>query len=298
LVPGGCGGVKILAATGSISPTPPQRDDATFSLARPLDRIAANDRISAVLFRTQRSGVIAISQLTHAWISGELLRAWDEELSHPILLSAEQHDLGWIDWEVAPSFDAQSGRPHLFRDVGASLHAPMWAKGVDRALGAWGTHVALLISRHGGVIYRRFTSRHRLAEADSVAMRHYLETQGLKEQAWARALGLDEARLRRESALIAFVDTLSLALCGELPAPLDIEAPDRGAGIRTLRLTERPGCAFDFVLSPWPFRESVLIVEGEARPLPSEGRFSDEDSMRIWLAAPERVKFTARLASS
>ena len=40
-----------------------------------------------------------------------------------------------------------------------------------------------------------------------------------------------------------------------------------------------------------------LIVEGEARPLPSEGRFSDEAAMKRWLAAPERVTFTARLAS-
>jgi len=80
-----------------------------------------------MLFRVQKPGVIAISQLTHAWISGRLLRAWDEALSEPLLLAAEQHDLGWIDWEVAPSFDETTGRPHLFRDVGASSHAPMWA---------------------------------------------------------------------------------------------------------------------------------------------------------------------------
>jgi Protein of unknown function (DUF3891) len=250
-----------------------------------------------MLFRDQKSGVIAISQLAHAWISGQLLRAWDEALSEPLLLAAEQHDLGWIDWEVAPSFDERSGRPHLFRDVGASLHAPMWAGGVDRALAAWGMHVALLISRHGGVIYKRYTNRHRLAEADAAAAQHYLETQGAREQAWARALAFDEAQLTRESGLIAFVDALSLALCGELKTPIDFEAPDRGGGVRTLHLSERPEKPFEFVLSPWPFRMSELIVEGEARPLPSEGRFSDEAAMRRWLAAPERVTFTARLAS-
>jgi hypothetical protein len=51
------------------------------------------------------------------------------------------------------------------------------------------------------------------------------------------------------------------------------------------------------VLSPWPFRISELIVEAEARLLPGEGRFSDEAAMKRWLAAPERVTFTARLAS-
>ena len=115
-----------------------------------------------MLFRNDPTGVVAISQPTHAWISGQLLRAWNGALPEPLLLAAEQHDIGWLDWEMDPSFDASAGRPHLFRDIGASLHVPMWIRGVDRALGAWGTHVALLISRHGGVIYRRFTTRHRI----------------------------------------------------------------------------------------------------------------------------------------
>jgi hypothetical protein len=250
-----------------------------------------------MLFRTESSGAIAISQPMHAWISGQLSRAWDAPLSEPLLLAAEQHDLGWIDWELEPSFDAATGRPHLFRDVGASSHAPMWAKGVERALGAWGRHVALLVSRHGGVIYRRYTSRHRMADADAVAAQHYLETQGPKEEAWARALGFDEAQQKRESALVAFVDALSLALCGELKIPLDLEAPDRSGFMQNLHLTARPGRPFDFVLQPWPFRESEMVVEGEARALPDEGRFADETSMRNWLAAPERVTFTARLGS-
>jgi len=41
-----------------------------------------------------------------------------------------------------------------------------------------------------------------------------------------------------------------------------------------------------------------LIVEGEGRPLPSEGRFPDEAAMKSWLATPERVTFAARLTSS
>ncbi|MCW6512685.1 DUF3891 family protein [Lichenifustis flavocetrariae] len=145
-----------------------------------------------MVFRARGTGGLAISQPTHAWVSGQLAHAWSDQLWEPLLLAAEQHDIGWIDWETAPSFDIETGRPHLFRDVGASLHAPMWAQGVDRALGVWGTHAALLISRHGGVIYRRFTSRHRLDEADAAAAQYYLDTQAPREQVWADALGLDE----------------------------------------------------------------------------------------------------------
>ena len=249
-----------------------------------------------MLFRHQASGALAISQLTHAWISGQILRAWEENLSETLLMAAEQHDIGWIDWETEPTFNAATGRPHLFREIGASSHRPMWLRGVDRALGAWGTHVALLVSRHGGVIYRRFIDRHRMNEADDAAARNYLDAQAPIEAAWARALGLEAAELDRETALVALADTLSLALCGDLKAPLDLEAPDRGGDASPMRLVERPGGSFDFVLSPWPFRVNELAVEGEARPLPPAGRFSDEDAMKTWLAFPERVTFRARLA--
>jgi len=251
-----------------------------------------------MLFRTEPSRVLAIGQPTHAWISGQILRAWDDEaLGQPLLLGAEQHDVGWLDWEAAPTFNPDTGRPHLFREIGASVHSPMWRRGVEQALGAWGAHVALLVSRHGGVIYRRYMDRHRTGEADAAAAEAYLKTQAPIEAAWANALGLDAAALQKETALIALVDTLSLVLCGELKTPIELEAPSPRGGAETLRLVERPGHSFDFILSPWPLRKDVLTVEGEARPLPASGRFADEAAMRAWLKSPERAIFRARLMS-
>lgn len=250
-----------------------------------------------MLFRTEPSGVLAVSQPAHAWISGQILRAWDERLAESLLLAGEQHDIGWLDWEMAPTFNPKTGRPHLFREIGAAVHSPMWRQGVERALAAWGAHVALLISRHGGVIYRRYTDRHRISEADAAAAQTYLETQAPMEAAWARTLGLDAAALQKETTLVALVDALSLALCGELRTPIDLEAPNARGGTETLRLTERPGHPFDFILSPWPLRTDVLEVEGEARPLPATGRFDDEAAMRTWLKSPERSVFRARLMS-
>jgi hypothetical protein len=250
-----------------------------------------------MLFRTEPSGVLAISQPTHAWISGQILRAWGEALGEPLLLAAEQHDIGWLDWETAPTFNHETGRPHLFREIGAAVHSPMWRHGVERALGAWGAHVALLVSRHGGVIYRRYTDRHRISEADAAAAQAYLETQAPMEAAWAKTLGLDAATLQKQTTLVALSDTLSLALCGELKTPIEVETPNARGGTEILRLIERPGHSFDFVLSPWPFGKDVLDVEGEARPLPAAGRFDDEAAMRTWLKSPERTLFRARLMS-
>jgi hypothetical protein len=250
-----------------------------------------------MLFRAEPSCVLAISQPTHAWISGQILRAWDEALGEPLLLAAEHHDIGWLDWETAPTFNPETGRPHLFREIGAAVHSPMWRQGVERALGAWGAHVALLVSRHGGVIYRRYTDRHRTDEADAAAAQAYLETQAPIEAEWAKMLRLDAGALQKETWLVALVDTLSLALCGELKTPIELDAPNARGGTETLRLIERPDHPFDFVLSPWPFSRDVLAVEGEARPLPQTGRFADEASMRTWLKSPERTVFHARLMS-
>ncbi len=252
-----------------------------------------------MLFREQSGGAtLAISQLAHAWISGQLLRAWNRDFAEPLLLAAEQHDIGWMDWETAPSFNPATGRPHLFREIGAFVHAPMWKQGVQRSLAAWGSHVALLVSRHGGVIYRRYADRHRVVEADAVAAQAFLQEQAPIEAAWAQSLGLDTKTLDQESALVALVDTLSLALCGEVKTPLELQAPDGNGGLVTLRLTERPEHPFEFVLSPWPFRTAVVTLEAEARPLPSGGRFADEAAMRAWLAAPQRTTFSARLMSA
>jgi hypothetical protein len=89
------------------------------------------------------------------------------------------------------------------------------------------------------VIYRRFIDRHRMNEADATAAQNYLNAQAPIESAWARKLGLGASDLERETGLIAFADTLSLALCGDLKAPLDLEAPGRGGDALRMKLSER-----------------------------------------------------------
>ena len=237
---------------------------------------------------TRPSLVLAISQPAHALISGQILGAWAEPLHEQTVLAAGQHDVAWLDWEVSPTFDPMTGRPHFFRDVGAALHAPMWDRGVDRAQAAWGRRVALLVSRHGSVIYERFSDRHRgsSAEADKQdgrAAQDYLRRHRSLQESWVRVLGLDADAVSRESDLLAFADTLSLILCGALPMPPMIEV----AG-RTIRLTAFAGTADTYCIDPWPFVSDEITFETETRALPS-GRLADEPGMLDWLADPSRV---------
>ena len=240
--------------------------------------------------------VLAISQPAHAWVSGQLLRHWAERLDETLLFAAEQHDIAWLDWELEPSFDPATGRPHFFRDVGAALHVPMWEAGVERALGAWGRRVALLVSRHGSIIYTRFTDRHRGADADGIAAGEYLRRQGALQAEWAGALGLDAATLARDTGLIAFADTLSLVVCGALPVPIRIEVPAGASGpVRHISVQAHPDRAGTMTVDPWPFQTDFVAIEVEARPLPPAGRFVDSASMRAWMAEPARRTLQSRL---
>jgi Protein of unknown function (DUF3891) len=49
---------------------------------------------------------LLVSQPAHARISGELARAWNEELPQEALEGIVHHDDGWYEWEAAPQFDA------------------------------------------------------------------------------------------------------------------------------------------------------------------------------------------------
>ena len=243
---------------------------------------------------TPGEAVLAISQPMHAWVAGQILRHWGTTLDAALLLAAEQHDIAWLDWELSPGFDARTGRPSRFQDVGAAAHAPLWSRGVDRALAAWGSRVALLISRHGGVIYTRFTGRHRLAPADAAAAARYLAEEAPRQAAWAAALGADAAGLGRDSELIAFADTLSLALCGALPVPLELDGPGEHDGTQRYRL-EHGGRSGTFTLDPWPCGGDRFTIQAEARAMPGGG-FADAPAMQAWLASAGPVPVRITLA--
>ena len=49
-------------------------------------------------------GKVAVAQPSHAWISGQLARAWggDMQPREEVCLAAEQHDIAWLEWERDP----------------------------------------------------------------------------------------------------------------------------------------------------------------------------------------------------
>ncbi|MBU8544907.1 MULTISPECIES: DUF3891 family protein [Roseomonadaceae] len=243
--------------------------------------------------------LLAISQPMHALVSGQIARAWGApgfaalDPFEDVATACAQHDVAWMGWEAAPTLDPETGLPHVFRAVGARSHAPMWAEGVARALVAWGPWVALLVSRHGSLIYGSYADRHQLDQADADAAETYLREQAVVQQDLAHHLGATPAQVETAGALVAVTDALSLAVCGGVETVGGVGSAPMADGSRVkLTLTEQAGV---LAIAPWPFRLAEVTLEWRARRLPAGARWTDEAAMRADLAAASVQAVSARL---
>lgn len=214
-----------------------------------------------MLLREEGDAVLCIGQASHAWISGQLARAWAEPQPEAVCLAAEQHDVGWTDWDLAPTLDPGTGRPHDFLSLPYAERLELW-RGAPQRLESQSLHATLLVSMHGS----------RLHDGDERAT-GYLREQRELQRRWAEDLraanaeAVGEDDLARQRGLLAEWDRISLALClrWELGA-----------------------------LDPWPLAADELVVGCEGRLL--EGRYDDARALHAALDASPlaRLRFVLR----
>ena len=243
---------------------------------------------------------LIIGQPAHAWVSGQLARAWGNDAfpapapREPVCLAAEQHDVGWADADLAPRL-GPAGRPLSFLEYPRAEHVAIWRDAPQRLL-AQSRYAALLVSLHGTSLYARVDPAG-YEPAVAAAIRDYVNGQrALQAQLGA---GLDAEEVNRNRRLILAWDRLSLALCqgdatrledvpgadgarairvepagGDEPAPTRIR-DDRAvpAGVATAR----------FIADPWPFTAAQVVVGCEAREL--RGSYADAARLRAALAS-------------
>src|SRR6516162_8816986 len=107
-----------------------------------------------MLVRVEDGEALAIGQLSHAWLSGQLARAWgNERFDAPepredIALGAEQHDIGWALFDLEPRFDAESGLPRGFLQTSVEEHLEIWCDAPTHLM-SQSLHAALVVSMHG-----------------------------------------------------------------------------------------------------------------------------------------------------
>jgi hypothetical protein len=264
---------------------------------------------------------LVIGQPAHAWVSGQLARAWGNAAfpapapREPFCLAAEQHDVGWADADLAPSA-GPDGRPLSFMQQPRPAHLAIW-RGAARRLLAQSRYAALLVSLHGTSLYERVDADAQSPDV-AAAIRDYLTAERALQS--ELAAGLDPAEVDRNRRLLLALDRLSLMLCHgspttleDVPAahgpatiraepavpggvrPLERDVPeevrpvqrDVPAGVRPLQRDDRavpPGSATDrFVLDPWPFAAAMVAVGCEGRRL--EGTFAGDGELRAALTA-------------
>lgn len=232
-----------------------------------------------MLLRPDGDAVIAIGQPAHAWLSGQLARAWGNaafgavEPWEEVCLAAEQHDVGMAGWEQRPTLNPETGLPHSFMELDRETHLAMWSSAAPTVL-AQSRYAALLVSMHGTALF----DRRRGAEA-------FLAQQRALQGELMASLGADPAQVRRNQRLVQTWDSLSLALLLGWQ-PYVLAAVPAAGGELDVALD---GLALD----PWPFAAPAVTVRCEGRRL--SGRYGDEEAMRAALAAAPWVTLTLDL---
>ena len=231
-----------------------------------------------MLLREDGEAVVCIGQPAHAWLSGQLARAWVLDPVEPweeVCLAAEQHDVGMAAWDAEPELNPETGRPFHFTQLPLATHLRLWTAAPHRLV-PQSRYAALLVSMHGTALYE-MRDQSRMSEPDADAVRTYLAEQRALQEHLAE--GLDREQVKRNQRLVGIWDFLSLGLC------LGWE----GRSLEGVELREGS-------IEPWPFREPSVVLRTEGRRL--KGRFSDEAEMRAALDAAPWVELSFELAAS
>ena len=223
---------------------------------------------------------IVIGQAAHAWVSGQLARAWAGEVPHraAVELAAEQHDVGMAAWDLAPALDPQTGWPVGFMGMELDTHLRLWSLAPQRLL-TQSRIAALGVSLHGTRLYER-RDLDRLEPAQADAVRAYVAGQRALQARLGEECGVTPAEQRAMQELLFTWDWLSLALC------LDWAPSERG----DLRLD------VDGTVAPWPFEQAAVRVVTEGRRL--TGRATTEPELHALLERAPRVELTWTLTSA
>ncbi|MBD3886075.1 DUF3891 family protein [Phormidium tenue FACHB-886] len=247
-----------------------------------------------MLYRTLDENRICITQPTHAWVSGQFAQAWGNEQfgsiapHQSVCLGAEQHDIGWIPWEAAPTLNPDTGYPHSFNEVAPGVHTKLWAGAKHLAM-PMGRYAALLVSLHGTGLYERFTHWKNSPESRRI-VETFLQQEKEFQQQLIHRLEQDPAyapyvapeALLRNQRLVATLDALSLVICMGVTKQRQIEQVPAADGETTLTLMPIAGDPTQLSLEPWCFQSDEVTIVFEGRIL--QERATDEQMMRERLA--------------
>lgn len=258
-----------------------------------------------MLYRTIDENRICITQPTHAWVAGQLAQVWGNAMFgsvapyEAVCLGAEQHDIGWIPWEAAPTLNPETGYPHSFNEVAPEVHTNLWAGAKHLAM-PMGRYGALLVSLHGTGLYERFTQWKQSPHSTQVVEAFLTQEKDFQqqlinclEQDVAYAPYVTPEAIARNQRLVATLDALSLMICMGVTTKRQVEHVPTATGETTLTLLPIDGDPMQISVDPWCFRSEEVTVVFEGRLL--QEKATDEAIMRDRLTKAPWVTFKATL---
>lgn len=260
-----------------------------------------------MLHRKTSDQLICITQPTHAWVAGQLARAWGNEQFdtfapwEEVCLAAEQHDIGWHRWEGNPTLNHETGYPHSFTELPTAASVDIWMR-VKEVVVPLGRYPALLISLHGTGLFHRYTTWQKSAEASQLVERYLTEEEAFQQQLIS-SLQADPHYapyatapiIARNRQLVAIWDALSLMLCMGVYQQRQIDHVPMSADQTNLVLTPIDNNPNRVAITPWPFRSDLVRLVVEGRILRQQ--FSSEETMREGLKAASWVTTTITLSA-
>src|SRR3954470_1620563 len=168
-----------------------------------------------MLIRPGDDSALAIGQLSHSWLAGQLARAWGNdafgavEPREDVVLGASQHDIGWARFDLEPRFNPDTGLPRSFLELTLADHLAIW-KDAPVYLLSQSLYAALVVSMHGSSLSEL---RARLAPDQAGEVQPHIDEEHARQADLRERLGVSEEQAERTRRQMWTWDGLSLALC-------------------------------------------------------------------------------------
>jgi hypothetical protein len=221
---------------------------------------------------------------------------------HPdeMFLAAEQHEIGMLPWEIAPTLNPITGLPYAYLELGQMEHLALWRDAGPLML-TQSRYAALLVSQHGVWIFSQYERPpDDSEERDAVAA--YLRRERAF-QARIRASLVTEPAYREVVRLPVFLqshavftiwDRIAVHACYGVPVPeWGVAAVYRWERVPTTEgatdVTITYAAPDRWTLDPWPLTVAELRLVGEGRLL--RERYENEEAMREALSGAPWVRW-------
>jgi hypothetical protein len=273
------------------------------------------------------SRLILALQIDHSRVAGYLAAHWgNQEFAKlqpyaSVVLAAQEHDIGWWEWEMCPATLNDKGYPLDYHDGSfkylGQLRLDFYRNAVDHVLQR-DPYAALLMAMHGVALMNAGYGKYSYPpdRTSDPRVKAYVEHQEqlrfrlldqLRETEQFKAFASDE-QVWTNYEYIEVFDQLAQFLCNRYPlnssarklGPTktlnDVDVPVR-PGVKPVKIYIDTVGTHRAVVRPYPFDMDPMPVSFSARLVPNRPYKTPEDFLEQFYRA-ERITVTHTLASA